>query len=253
MNDDDKTNPIQLLEPADYGEYLLKSRSEVLNVLRQLQQHDSLITLFFNEGKDLILTTLLSISDERLIFDCGANTETNQRALNAERLFCSTLLDKVRVQFILRQPSAITHEGRSAFQAALPDNVLRLQRREYYRLALPLTRRLTCQIPVPDGQRIDFDIVDLSGGGMAIVAAPDEMIFSPDMEFAGCHIHLPEVGNITARIRILTTIQITLNNGVHIMRTGCHFVGLPGTMTNLIQRYIIKIERERKASESGLL
>jgi len=37
-----------------------------------------------------------------------------------------------------------------------------------------------------------------------------------------------------------------------VRRAGCEFMNLPGPMQTLIQRYIIKIERERKAHESGL-
>lgn len=242
-----------LLEPAEYGEYLLRNPVEMHQVLRQLLEHGSLITIFFNEGADLILSNLLAIKDDGLIFDYGASAETNQRALQARKLFCITLLDKVRVQFILHGLTSTTHEDRPAFHAGLPDNVLRLQRREYYRLTMPLTRRLTCQIPLPDGQRIGIDVVDLSGGGLALVAPPVGVSFAPDTEFADCHIELPEVGGITTTIRVLSAFEVTLPNGAHVTRTGCRFVGLPGTTSNLIQRYIIKVERERKALENGLM
>jgi len=36
------------------------------------------------------------------------------------------------------------------------------------------------------------------------------------------------------------------------MRSGCQFIDLPGAMVNLIQRYIFKVERERKARAQGL-
>ena len=247
-----KSISTELLEPSDYGDFLLHSRTEMLQVLRQLQERDSQITIFFNEGSDLILTTLLAVGDDGLIFDYGASAEANKGAASAAKLFCITQLDKVRVQFILRGLKPITYKGLPAFQAAFPETVLRLQRREYYRLIMPVTRRLHCQVPLDDGQRVEVEVVDLSGGGLALVLPSDRVNFKPDMEFADCHLELPEIGSLTATIKVLTIFEITLRNGRRVKRAGCRFINMPGTMTNLIQRYIIKIDRERKARESGL-
>lgn len=255
MNDippESKNKPVELLEPANYGEYLLHNRSDMLRILRQLLDHGSQITLFFNEGSDLLLSILLAVKDDELIFDYGANNETNQRALEAAKLFCVTQLDNVRVQFILRSIKSIMHEGHPAFRAALPDSVLRLQRREYFRLTVPLAHRLTCQIPLQDGHRIEVGVIDISGGGIAMVVPPDKARFEPGMEFPNCCIELPEVGAVTTTIRVLSLFEITLRNGSRVKRGGCQFINLPGSMANLIQRYIVKVERERKARDSGL-
>jgi hypothetical protein len=246
----------ELLEPSEYDQYLLHDHGEIIHVLRALNDKGCQITIFFNGGSDFVLTTLLSVGDGGVVLDHGADAELNRLALAADKLFCITLLDKVRVQFILRQLQQTSYEGRPAFKAGLPDSVLRLQRREYYRLTMPVMRRLGCQIPMtqPEGgtSLVDVDIVDISGGGIAIVAPPEEVRFEPDMEFLNCRIDLPEVGVVTANIRVRTVFDITLRNGARVKRSGCAFVKLPGGMATLIQRYIIRTERERKARESGM-
>lgn len=246
-----------LLEPSEYDEYLLRERRDILHVLRALNEQGCQITIFFNGGTDFILTTLLSVSDSEITLDYGADAELNQLARAADKLFCITLLDKVRVQFILRQLQQATYDGRPAFKAIMPDSLLRLQRREYYRLTMPVTRRLSCQIPMPqaDGSvpLVDVDIVDISGGGIAIVAPPEEVRFEPGMEFAKCRIELPEVGVVNATMQVRSVFDITLRNGTRVKRSGCAFVKMPGAMATLIQRYIIKTERERKARESGMV
>jgi hypothetical protein len=63
---------------------------------------------------------------------------------------------------------------------------------------------------------------------------------------------LPEVGTINAGLRVCDLSVMTNRSGVRSWRAGCGFLNLPGPMSNLIQRYIIKIELERKARESGL-
>lgn len=243
-----------LLEPGDYAQFLLHSKSEIVYVLSSLLEHVSQITVFFNEGKDLLLTTVVAIADDSLILDYGAHGETNRKALTVEKLFCVASLEKVRIQFLLRGLTEVAYEGRPAFQAKLPTDLLRLQRREFFRLTMPITRPLKCKMPVAlDGgeQTIELNVVDISGGGLAI-ALPDGFDFQAGQEFAGCRIELPEVGTITATIVVRNQFDITLRSGGRVRRAGCEFVKLPGPMATLVQRYIIKVERERKARESGM-
>ncbi|RTL57762.1 MAG: flagellar brake protein [Rhodocyclaceae bacterium] len=251
----DKKNSA-LLEPSDYNQFLLHSRTEILAVLRSLGEHVSQITIFFNEGKDLLLTSLISADNDGLMFDFGASAEMNRKAQEVDKLFCIASLDKVKIQFILRGLTRVEYQGRPAFRAELPDTVLRLQRREYYRLTMPVTRPLNCMIPLPDkdGQAdsITVHVVDISGGGAALVAPPDYIPFETDSEFTNCRIDLPEIGTVVATLRVKSVFEITLRSGTVLKRSGCEFVKMPGPMQTLIQRYIIKVERERKARESGL-
>lgn len=244
-----------LLEPGDYAQFLLHSKSEILFVLRSLLEHVAQITVFFNEGKDLLLTTVVAVSDDRLIIDYGASAEMNRKAVTVDKLFCVASLKKVRIQFLLRGLTEVTYEGRPAFQAKLPTDLLRLQRREFFRLTMPITRPLRCKMPVAvDGgeQTIEVNVVDISGGGLAI-ALPEGFDFEAGQEFTRCRIELPEVGTITATIAVRNQFEITLRSGGQVRRAGCEFVKLAGPMLTLVQRYIIKVERERKARESGML
>ena len=246
-----------LLEPSDYAQYILHSKSEITFVLRSLLEHVSQITIFFNEGKDLLLTTLVAIEGERIVLDFGASSETNRKALTVQKLFCVASLEKVRIQFLLRGLTQTTYEDRPAFAAAYPTDVLRLQRREFFRLTMPIMRPLKCQIPITEAESknnfiLDVNVVDISGGGLAI-ALPEGVDFDPEREFPNCRIELPEVGTVTATLRVRNQFEITLRSGGRVRRAGCEFIKLPGPMLTLVQRYIIKVERERKARESGMI
>ena len=252
-----QTTPVEApLEPADYTKYLLRAKAEILFVLRSLLAAADRVTLHFNEGRDLLLTTLIAVDDNGLSLDFGSDPETNQRALAADKLFCVTSHDKVRVQFLLRGVKRVDAADGPALRAELPDALLRLQRREYYRLTTPIARPLKCQIPMTaaDGSlhRVEASIIDISGGGLAFVVPPVGVEFAPDMEFANCRIELPEVGYIVAKLQVRNLFDVTLRSGAHVSRAGCQFLDLPGNMLTLVQRYIVKVERERKARESGL-
>jgi c-di-GMP-binding flagellar brake protein YcgR len=246
-----------LLEPSDYHRYLLHNRAEIVFVLKDLIESRSQITIFFNEGKDLLLSALIAFDDQGLIFDFGSSVEMNNKAVQAQKLFCVANLNKVKIQFILRGLQQAEYQGRPAFRADYPETLLRLQRREYYRLSMPVTRPLKCMIPLTDKdtgetQQIEINVVDISGGGIAVVMPPDGLVLEAGQEFPGCQIDLPEVDTITATLRVKSMFEVTLRNGSIIKRSGCEFVNLPGPTLTRIQRYIIRVERERKARESGL-
>ena len=121
----------------------------------------------------------LGANHAALILYIRPNDATNHSVTNTPKSFCNTPHDKVRVQFIPRDLKTATHEGRAAFRAPLPDSVLRLQRREYYRLTMPVTQRLACRIPQPDGHLVEVESVALSGGGLAVARPPDAVAFQP--------------------------------------------------------------------------
>lgn len=245
-----------LLNTEDYSQYLLYSKSEMLFILRAMVAQTSRLTVYFNQGKDFLLTAAVAVNENGLVLDYGSSMEMNRRAEAAEKLFCVASLDKVRIQFILRGVRRVDFEGRPAFAAALPDSLLRLQRREYYRLTTPVAHPLKCWIPLtrPDGSKetVDVNVVDISGGGVAVVAPPEGVRFEPGMEFPNCRVELPEVGVLVATLVIKNRFEVTLRSGARVTRSGCQFANLPGPMLTLVQRYIIKVERERKARESGL-
>lgn len=245
-----------LLEPADYTEYLLRARSEIQYVLRGLLTNSDRITVYFNEGRDFLLTTIIAVDDDGITLDYGSSPEMNRRALATEKVFCVTSHERVRIQFLLHGLRQVDYQGRPAFRANLPDSVLRLQRREYYRLTTPIARPLKCQIPAAtaDGpaSAVDVNVVDISGGGLAIIVPPIGIPFEPEMKFPGCRIELPEVGILIATLRVRSIFDVTLRTGAQVSRAGCQFINLPGPMLTLVQRYIIKVERERKARETGM-
>jgi c-di-GMP-binding flagellar brake protein YcgR len=246
-----------ILEADEYSRYMLRTPAEVLMVLRSLGERVAQITVFFNEGQDMLLTTIAAVASDHLVLDFGPDGEMNRKALMAEKHFCVAMLDKVRIQFILRGFREIEHEGRRAFLCALPDELLRLQRREYYRLLTPIVRPLVCSVPIPlsDGNihLHEAHIFDISGGGMGIAAPAEGIPFDLDMRFPNCRVELPEVGIVSGTLRVRSLFDVSLRSGAKMRRAGCEFVNLPGPMMTLIQRYIIKVERERKARESGMV
>ena len=239
----------------DYSKYAVTSRTEIVYILRAMKESGALITIYFNHGRDFLLTSLLDVANDghTIALDLGSSMEMNRRALESEKLICISSLGKVKIQFVLAGVDRIKFGKGEAFEGAVPDSLVRLQRREYYRVTTPLAERLVCRIPIPREEALDLQVIDISAGGVALIVPADNRHVQTDAEFADCRIDLTNVGSITTRLRVRNIHELTLANGKTLTRSGCVFVKPPGTMVRLVQRYIMQIERERKLREMGEL
>jgi c-di-GMP-binding flagellar brake protein YcgR len=242
--------------PGDkYSQYLLTGKNEMFAVCRGLSEHVSLISMIFNGGQDMVLTTLISWGDNGLLLDFGASEEMNQAALKADKLFCAAQLDKVEIQFILRGVKRVVVDGRPTFHAQLPESILRLQRREYFRLLTPIVTPLRCKIHCSDAEgapmTLSAQVVDISVGGVCLAGLPTDLPLDTDTRFGDSSIDLPEGGAVVADLKLRWLVDVVSRSGVPSKRAGLEFLKLPHAKSTLIQRYITKTERERKARESG--
>jgi len=246
----------ELLQADDYSRYLLREKTDILYNLRALMQKRAMLSAFIDASADSFLSAILAVTPDEghIILDAASDEAINQRVEAAEQLICVTQLDKIKIQFAARGIERFPHEGHEAFRIAVPDVLLRLQRREYYRLTAPSPHSLSCQIPIVVGGEskvvsVEADVVDISGGGLAITVPPNGIVFEPDMEFADCRLMLPEVGPIATALRVRNLFRITNRDGSVVLRAGCEFLNLSASMASSIQRYILRTERERNARE----
>lgn len=256
-------NPEQEVPPRvalkasdDYGKYLLDGKTEIAYFLRALAEAHDVIAGFFNDSDEFMLTSLLRVDADTIVLDCSNNAATNRRALAARSMVCATSHDKIRIQFATPALEPTEFEGRPAFRTKLPDRLLRLQRREFYRLVSPAAEPVMCAVTAngPHGgkQTIEVQVLDLSAGGLAIVAPPSGIAFAVDQRFDDCRLELPRAGTIRATLRVRNIFEIVLRDGQRLTRYGCQFADLSGPSAGLIERYIMRIERGRKARQSGL-
>lgn len=247
------------LEQSDmYSKYMLHSRTEILYILRSMVKKSCMTTVFFDQGRNFFLTAIIEVDERqnRIVLDCGSDKEVNQRALQTPRLLCTANLDKVKIQFSLNGLQSIQSGGHPAFSAKLPEVLLRLQRREYFRLDTPQGNPILCHVKVRNQNNVqaamDLPLVDISGGGVGLmVPLSAESYFPIGSAIAGARIDIPEEGVIQIDLAVRNAFRVTMRNGNQHLRVGCEFINLPGNRLNMIQRYITRVERERKAMLSG--
>ena len=236
---------------ADQSKYLIHSRLEIAMILDALAKSHTMVTAYFADGNDFILTSVVAVDPEQdtVFIDRGADAAANQRALKGGKVTFVAAQARIKIQFAAESLRPARVDGRDVFAMALPATLLRLQRREYFRIATPLTRPLACIIGPQAGLArapAEVTIVDISCGGIALIDSIDPAGLEAGARFHGCRIFLPELGEVTTGIAVRSTFEVTYRNGAKHKRAGCEFVDLRERDRALIQRYISRLERERK-------
>ena len=230
---------IELMQATDESRFILSEPLAVQSLLWVLAQKQTLVTGIYGVRSEVVPTTLLPTTyagfDSFILLDAFGNSEVNSRIASCGKLRCVTQLEGVRIQFHADNVVLIDHEGKKAFRADLPRSVLRLQRREFYRLIAPASQELRAQIRHPAAER---------GERTRVFSAPV-------IDIKGCHIALPDGGHIHATLRVKNVFRLTEKDGSFMHRAGCEFVDLPASQQGMIQKYVMRAERDRKARESG--
>lgn len=249
----DQTDKLIKIKPvaADQSKYLIHSRLEIAAILGTLGKAGSMVTAYFGNGNDFILTSIVAVRPDQgeVIMDYGADSAANQRALQTRKITFVAAHERIKIQFVAASLRQVRFEGRNAFSMPLPAALLRLQRREYFRIATPLTRPLVCIIApqaAPEGAPAEVTIVDISCGGVAVIDSNVPAGIETGACLRGCRILLPGLGEVTTDIMVRSTFEVTFRSGARHKRAGCEFVDMRERDRSLIQRYISRLERERK-------
>lgn len=249
----DDSGKLPRSEPAapDQSKYLIYSRLEIAAILDTLRKSRSMVTAYFGGGDDFILTSIVAVmpDENKVVIDCGADAASNQRALQAKKITFVAAHERIRIQFAVESLGAVRFDGRNSLSMPLPATLLRLQRREFFRIATPRVRPLVCAIaPQSASLRVPAEvaIVDISCGGIAIIDSNGPSDIETGTCFRSCRIVLPELGEVGTDIMVKSTFELTFRSGAKHKRAGCEFLNMRERDRALIQRYINKLERERK-------
>lgn len=232
--------------------YLIHNRVEIAALLRALSRKRTPVAAYYGPGDTFLLTTLLAFDPDswQLVLDAGRNVE--EQSNTASTLTLVAFEGSVKVQFQIDRAEPALWGGMPAIRSTAPGTVLRLQRRESYRLRLPLLRSVRCRIPAAaDRGAADLRVVDISCAGLGLAVATDQPRFEPGEQLWGCELDLPGGETLVVDLEVRRTVD---TSGIAppgtaarpIPTCGCRFVGLPGPSATQIQRYINNVDREQR-------
>lgn len=239
----------QLSESEIEDRFFITGKRPVQFLIQDFAEQATPFTVQFDHGQDHFLSLLLGApqEDNRLFFDCSGSPETNQRFLRSEHNVFVGRPGGIHVQFATGPARLVSYDGNQAFAVALPDRILRLQRREYFRIETPRIRPPEFFGRLPDGTLLSLPVHDLSCHGIGLTATTPNDALVPGLALANCRLVLPEDSQdlfMAAEVRHLTPLQP--RSGNTLWRVGLEFRQLGHAPESRIQRYIAHVEHERR-------
>ena len=229
---------------------LVHSKNEIQFVLRRIGKAGARVALHFDGGNDCILTTVLGVNEQGVWLDVGPKTKGNRRILNSQEIIFVSSHHQVKVQFVAHLIKNVLFENHEAYYLPLPDILLRMQHRDYFRLHAPFSKPLTCTISAGSGARPhkrELTITDIGEGGVSLACEDNETELESGKIFQNCQIPLPDLGMLTATLRVKNILETTLPNGEIKKRAGCEFIHMNGKLTLLLQRYLTRMQIQNLA------
>ncbi|MFA5825354.1 MAG: flagellar regulator YcgR PilZN domain-containing protein [Gallionellaceae bacterium] len=232
-------------------ELRIKSKTEMLSILHAIAEHGAHVALYYGGDKNFILTTLLDVNAQGMWLEVGPFSPENTQILLSDEFAFVSVHRHVKIQFVAHRIKKDSFENNEAFYMELPDYLLRLQRRDYFRTSIPASSPVKCIITIQPEKTGDdaiiraVPLVDISGGGIGLLCEEDENTLLPDKTFSDCQIAIPDIGILTVSIEVRNVIIFTdLNNVIH-KHVGCRFIHLDNQMAIQLQSYVTLLQRER--------
>jgi c-di-GMP-binding flagellar brake protein YcgR len=237
-------------EQADVlAPYRVDDGLEVVALLKRLCSERALVTLYAGVGGQFLVTTILrvDVAHNQVVFDFTTDEARRQMLLGAARATAVGYLDSVKIQFDLNlkkaDPAATTE-----LKCPVPAEMFRIQRRNAYRARPLASQPATCWIANAEapGQREPMRLLDISLGGVALMAVSAALEIQPGMRLEHCVIELPGHDRFACDM-----VVRYLDQGARALtdkqRCGCEFLGLSGSVLRLIQVYVNEVEQRRRA------
>lgn len=244
----------------DVSPYQVHSRREIVGLLRAIFQENQLVSMQTDGGAEAVVTSILQIDEESdmVVIDRAPSNTSNQRILASDNISFETVLHNIRIMFFTDQVHECLYENLPALYIKIPQSVIRLQRRENYRVPMTVSSPVRCTIVIPPddagqgGTTVVVTLKDISGGGISVLDEKKLLDATIGRIYKDCRLDLPGGNTVTATLQIRNSHDITLPTGRSIRKLGCMFVDLPKGMAAAVQRYITKLERERNAKATGM-
>ncbi|MES1983089.1 MAG: flagellar brake protein [Pseudomonadota bacterium] len=236
------------------SDFRISSRKEMRSILQRIAAQHARAVLYFDGGQCFILTTLLEVSDAGIWLDVGPSDEENRRLLLSRDITFVSSHQAVKVQFTAHAIEQVVWDGRPAFYLALPDFLLRIQRRENFRISIPPGEPIRCRIPTlaynvgkSAMEMREVTVLDISCGGIGLLCAENETDLITGLMLPECQITLPQTGSFTVTLRVLGELEFNAGEQTVHRRAGCQFVR-PGAQNDaLLQRYITYLQSITRA------
>ena len=230
--------------------FLIRNPEKIISKLSILLKNKCLLTAYFGDNDDSFITTILDINikNNLLIFYHSPKQDAIEQLLYSPIITFKTEYLGIKVAFDAIKIAKIHHQGVSAFAIPIPDSILWIEARDFYRVKSPVSKSSYCRLTLEGQEHITLKLFDISLVGFSVLNASSEIsaLMIPDTRFENCKLILADTGEDTVSIEIRSKYIVNPENSNRIEKIGCKFTRITPAFENTVQRYMQQIERENR-------
>jgi c-di-GMP-binding flagellar brake protein YcgR len=229
------------------ADYMVHNKSQILNHLTSLYKNKCLLLLSFNDNGAFV-TTLAAIEPRKdlILFDCAPSEHLNSQVLGASRVEFNSNFSGIKVHFQGANIKTADLGGDTVLSMPIPQSILWVQRRRFYRIRLPLLRSTLVKVFVEDQFVADLPLYDISLSGFALVNDFSGLahFFESGRKFSGCRLILENGFNQEIAFEVVNVLPLNPNQSDSAQKIGCKFIALRPAAESGIQLYMQSQERK---------
>lgn len=220
----------------------VRDKAHILKLLRDLQEHKTLVTVALPDTNDLYNSAVLEV-------DAAAGTLTldeltpapgHQRLLRERELMVFARLSGLSLRFETELMEAGEQDGIALYRLALPEVLYHGQKRSHYRVRLGLGLRVPVILAHDESHSINGELRDLSIGGLGAAFPLDTPIAEGERIYS-CWVDLPGGGTLSCTLEVR---HVSRDPERGELRIGARFVELNPAQERMLQRCVYHLERE---------
>lgn len=241
------------------SDYLIRSAKLVFGHLSDLVKKKCIISAHFGDHNQSFLTTIIDLDQKAnlITLDVAPTELLNKQLLTSAKVLFRTEYEGIKVSFRGKSIKKSQSDGHPVLAMPIPDAIFWMQRRQYYRVKIPLSHKnSTCEIVFntenadgsTESQTKVFSLADISLSGFSFLN-PDTTLadtLAPDTQITQCALFLNDGSraNVSFVVKNINNVRASPTTYQH--RIGCQFTELPQVFENNIQRYMQEIELQQK-------
>jgi c-di-GMP-binding flagellar brake protein YcgR len=240
--------------------FLIHSPEQIISKLSILLKNKCLLTVYYGDNyygddyygdnDDLFITTILDIDikNNLLVFYHSPKKDSIKQLLNSPVITFKTEYLGIKIAFDAINIAKTQHQGVSVFVIPIPESILWIEARDFYRVKAPVSKSSYCQLTLKDQEPINLKLYDISLAGFSVLNTSSEnsALMIPDAHFEQCKLILADTGEGTISFEIRSKSIINPENVNRIEKIGCKFTQITPAFENIIHRYMQQIERENR-------
>jgi c-di-GMP-binding flagellar brake protein YcgR len=232
------------MEAHDYDRFRVEDGAEVLELLRRSLAARTICSVRAAGRMETYLSPLREIADDGQAVLDSPRAPVIERALVAGSVAAIDLrLPECRVSFEARVARIGQVDGRSLLRLERPTSLVRVEKRETFRVRVPEQLALTLTLDASDAALESLPLYDLSVQGAAVTVRGGRDHFWAGKVFAGARLTLPDGSEWAMALRVIHAGVIRRLADGGELRVGLQFVHPPAGLETAVAKVVGRIAR----------